>query len=118
MSGDPEQEYFADGVVEDIITALSHLPRLFVIARNSSFTYKGQARDVRKVSRELGVHHPRQPFGFRQPLHLRRVPRTDLERASSLRVRVDHVFPDGSAVAWREWSAWRAGRIHLDGRRS
>jgi TolB-like protein len=57
MSGDPEQEYFADGVVEDIITALSHIPRLFVIARNSSFTYKGRAVDVKQVGRELGVRY-------------------------------------------------------------
>jgi len=57
MSGDPEQEYFADGVVEDIITALSRIRWLFVIARNSSFTYKGEAADVRRVGRELGVHY-------------------------------------------------------------
>jgi adenylate cyclase len=58
MSGDPEQEYFADGVVEDIITALSYFPRLFVIARNSSFTYKGRPGvDVRQVGRELGVRY-------------------------------------------------------------
>jgi len=57
MSGDPEQEYFADGVVEDIITALSHFSRLFVIARNSSFTYKGRAVDVRQVGQELGVRY-------------------------------------------------------------
>ena len=55
MSGDPEQEYFADGIVEDIITALSHFKSLFVIARNSSFTYKGRAVDVKQVGRELGV---------------------------------------------------------------
>lgn len=55
MSGDPEQEYFADGVVEDIVTALSRLRWLFVIARNSSFTYKGRAVDVKQVGRELGV---------------------------------------------------------------
>jgi len=55
MSGDPEQEYFADGMVEDITTALSRIPWLFVIARNSSFTYKGQAIDVKRVGRELGV---------------------------------------------------------------
>jgi TolB-like protein/Tfp pilus assembly protein PilF len=55
LSGDPEQEYFADGVVEDIITALSHFGWLFVIARNSSFTYKGRAVDVKQVGRELGV---------------------------------------------------------------
>jgi adenylate cyclase len=52
-SGDPEQEYFADGMVEEIITALSRIRWLFVIARNSSFTYKGQSVDVRRVGREL-----------------------------------------------------------------
>ena len=57
MSGDPEQEYFADGVVEDIITALSRVTWLFVIARNSSFTYKGRAVDVKQVGRELGVRY-------------------------------------------------------------
>jgi adenylate cyclase len=57
MSGDPEQEYFADGMVEEIITALSRIHWLFVIARNSSFTYKGQAVDVKQVGRELGVRY-------------------------------------------------------------
>jgi adenylate cyclase len=57
MSGDPEQEYFADGIVEDIITALSRVGWLFVIARNSSFTYKGKPVDVRQVGRELGVRY-------------------------------------------------------------
>jgi adenylate cyclase len=57
MSGDPEQEYFADGMVDDIITALSHFKALFVIARNSSFTYKGRAVDVKQVGRELGVRY-------------------------------------------------------------
>ena len=57
LSGDPEQEYFADGVVEDIITALSRIRWLFVIARNSSFTYKGRAVDVKQISRELGVRY-------------------------------------------------------------
>jgi len=57
MSGDPEQEYFADGVVEDIITALSRFGQLFVIARNSSFTYKGKAVDIKQVGRELGVRY-------------------------------------------------------------
>jgi adenylate cyclase len=57
MSGDAEQEYFADGVVEDIITALSRVKWLFVIARNSSFTYKGRAVDVKQVGRELGVRY-------------------------------------------------------------
>jgi adenylate cyclase len=57
MSGDPEQEYFADGMVEEIITALSRFKALFVIARNSSFTYKGKAADVRQVGRDLGVRY-------------------------------------------------------------
>jgi adenylate cyclase len=57
MSGDPEQEYFADGMVEDIITALSRFKSLFVIARNSSFTYKGEAVDIKQVGRELGVRY-------------------------------------------------------------
>jgi len=57
MSGDPEQEYFVDGMVEEIITALSRIRWLYVIARNSSFTYKGQAIDVKQVGRELGVRY-------------------------------------------------------------
>jgi adenylate cyclase len=57
MSGDPEQEYFADGMVEDIITALSRFKALFVIARNSTFTYKGRAAEVKQVGRELGVRY-------------------------------------------------------------
>jgi TolB-like protein/class 3 adenylate cyclase len=57
MSGDPEQEYFADGIVEEIITALSRFKSLFVIARNSSFTYKGKAVDTKQVGRDLGVRY-------------------------------------------------------------
>jgi adenylate cyclase len=57
LSGDPEQEYFADGMVEEIVTALSRIRWLFVIASNSSFTYKGQAIDVQQVGRELGVRY-------------------------------------------------------------
>src|SRR3984957_8855807 len=57
LSGDIEQEYFTDGVVEDIITALSRIRWLFVIARNSSFTYKGRAVDVKQVGRDLGVRY-------------------------------------------------------------
>ena len=55
MSGDPEQEYFADGMVEEITTGVSRLPWLFMIARNSSFAYKGQAVDVKQVARDLAV---------------------------------------------------------------
>ena len=57
MSGDPEQEYFSDGMVEDITTALSRIRSLFVIARNSAFAYKGTSPDIRKVGRELGVRY-------------------------------------------------------------
>ena len=57
MSGDPEQEYFADGMVEDIITGLSRIHWLFVIARNSSFAYKGKSPDVRQIGRDLGVRY-------------------------------------------------------------
>ncbi len=57
LSSDPEQDYFADGMAEDIITALSHFKALFVIARNSSFTYKGRAVDVKQIGRELGVRY-------------------------------------------------------------
>ena len=57
LSGDPEQDYFADGMVEEIITALSRIRWLFVIARNSSFTYKGRALDVKQIGRELGVRY-------------------------------------------------------------
>lgn len=57
LSSDPEQEYFVDGTVEEIITALSRCSSLFVIARSSSFTYKGHAADVTQIGRELGVHY-------------------------------------------------------------
>ncbi len=57
LSNDPEQEYFADGIAEDIITELSRLRGFFVIARNSTFSYKGTSPDVRQVARELGVHY-------------------------------------------------------------
>ncbi len=57
MSGDPEQEFVSDGIAEDVITALAHYPSLFVIARNSTFTYKGRAVDVKQVGRELGVRY-------------------------------------------------------------
>jgi adenylate cyclase len=57
MSGDPEQEYFADGIAEDVLTTLSKIQELVVIARNSSFVFKGQARDIREIGRILGVRH-------------------------------------------------------------
>src|SRR5215472_14552828 len=57
MTGDAEQEYFVDGMVEEITTAIARLPWLFVIARNSAFTYKGKAVDVKQVAQELGVRY-------------------------------------------------------------
>lgn len=57
MSGDPEQEYFSDGISEDIIASLAHLPWFYVVARNSSFAFKGQATDVKHLARELGVQY-------------------------------------------------------------
>ena len=57
MIGEPDQEFFPDGIAEDVITALAHYPSLFVIARNSCFTYKGRAVDVKQVGRELGVRY-------------------------------------------------------------
>ena len=57
MSGDPEHGYFADGIAEDIITALSKISAMQVIARNSSFAYKGQLPDVRRIADALGVHY-------------------------------------------------------------
>src|SRR5258707_393111 len=57
ISGDPEQDYFADGMVDDIITGLSRIKWLFVIARNSSFSYKGRPVDVKQIGRDLGVRY-------------------------------------------------------------
>src|SRR5215471_7801744 len=57
MTGDPDQDYFGDGIAEDIITMLSRSPSLFVIARNSSFTYRGRSVDIKQIGRELGVRY-------------------------------------------------------------
>ena len=80
MSGDPDQEYFSDGIADDIITELSRSHSLFVIARNSSFTYKGRAVDVKQVARELGVRYvvegscpsQRRPRACHRPAYRRR----------------------------------------------
>jgi adenylate cyclase len=71
MSNDPDQDYFADGLTEDIITAMAYVPWIFVIARNSSFTYKGTAVDVRKVGQELGVRYVLEGSVRRQGQRLR-----------------------------------------------
>ncbi len=120
MSGDPEQEYFADGIAEDIITALARFPSLFVIARNSSFTYKGRTVDVKLVGRELGVRYVLEgsvrKAGNRvrvagqlvqadNGMHVwaRRVCaiERDYEEATSLAERAVALNPN-SAVAWRQ----------------
>jgi adenylate cyclase len=97
LSGDPEQEYFVDGMVEEIITALSRIRWLFVIARNSSFTYKGRAVDVKHVGRELGVRY---------------VLEGSVRKAGN-RVRITGQLIDAATGAhlWaaREWRRSRAG---------
>ena len=98
MSGDPEQEYFADGMVEDIITGLSRIKWLFVIARNSSFIYKGKAVDIRQVGRELGVRYVlggRRAQGGQSAAHHRAADRGRDRRASlgrPIRRRAGRVF--------------------------
>jgi adenylate cyclase len=94
LSGDPEQEYFADGVVEDIITALSRLKWLFVIARNSSFTYKGRAVDVSQVGRELGVRYVLEG-SIRQARARIRITGQLIEAETNHHIWADHF--DGSA---------------------
>ena len=68
MSGDPEQEYFSDGITEDIITDLSKVSALFVIARNSSFTYKGKVVDVKQIAADLGVRYVLEGSGRKEPI--------------------------------------------------
>jgi adenylate cyclase len=88
MSSDPEQEFFADGIAEDVITALSRFPSLFVIARNSCFTYKGRAVDVKQVGRELGVRY---------------VLEGSLRKAGSrIRVTVQLIEAESSKHVWAE----------------
>ena len=81
MSGDPGQEYFADGMVEELITALSRFKWLFVISRNSCFTFKGKAADVKEFGRRLGVYRDRtasKNFVCRRKNDPGRLPRMDL----------------------------------------
>jgi len=92
MSGDPDQEYFSDGITEDIITELSRFSELLVIARNSSFRYKGQSVDVRQVARELGralraggsVRRARQPHPHQCPAYRRHDRRPSLGRCATI----------------------------------
>ena len=81
MSGDAEQEYFSEGITEDIITNLSHNHSFFVISRSASFTYKGPAVDVGKVGRELGVRYVlegRKEYARSSPTHVTLKPATTL----------------------------------------
>jgi TolB-like protein/Tfp pilus assembly protein PilF len=93
MSDQPGQDYFADGIVEDIITALCHIRWLFVIARNSSFTYKGRAVDVKQVGRELGVRYVLEG-AVRKAAHGVRITAQLIDAASGTHLWADHV--DGS----------------------
>src|ERR1700736_1229294 len=99
MSGDPEQEYFADGMTEDLITDLSKVSGLFVIARNSSFTYKGKAVDVKRIGRELGVRHVLKGSG----------------RTSGNRVRITAQLIDapGTAIGRTTLRSIRPNRVSL-----
>ena len=89
MSDDPKQEYFADGIVEDIITALCHIRWLFVIARNSSFAYKGRAVDVKQVGRELGVRYVLEG-GIRKAAQRVRITAQLIDAASGAHLWADH----------------------------
>jgi TolB-like protein/Flp pilus assembly protein TadD len=89
LSGDPEQDYFADGVVEDIIAGLSRIKWLFVIARNSSFTYKGKVTDVKQVGRELGVRYVLEG-SVRKSLNRVRITGQLIDTASGTHIWADH----------------------------
>ena len=102
MSGDPEQEYFVDGMVEDIITALSRIRWLFVIARNSSFTYKGQAVDMKQVGRELGVRYVLEG-SVRKAGGRVRITGQLIDAATGA-----HLWPTASTARWKMSSSFRA----------
>jgi adenylate cyclase len=100
LSGDPEQDYFADGVVEDIITGLSRIKWVFVIARNSSFAYKGKAMDVKQVGRELGVRYILEG-GVRKSMNRVRITGQLIDTASGTHIwadRYDRALDDIFAV--------------------
>jgi TolB-like protein len=89
LSGDPEQDYFADGVVEDIISALSRVGWLFVIARNSSFSYKGRTVDIKQVGRELGGRYVLEG-SVRKASNRVRITGRLVDAATGLHVWADH----------------------------
>ena len=93
MSDDPKQEYFADGMVEDITTALSHMRWLFVIARDSSFVYKGRTVDVKQVGRELGVRYVVEG-GVRKAGHRVRITAQLIDASTGAHLWADHFDGD------------------------
>jgi TolB-like protein len=93
MSDDPKQEYFADGMVEDIITALCHMRWLFVIARDSSFVYKGRTVDVKQVGRELGVRYVVEG-GVRKAAHRVRITAQLIDASTGAHLWADHFDGD------------------------
>ena len=103
MSGDPEQDYFADGIVEDIITALSRFKSFAVIARNSTFVYKGRAVDVRQVARELGVRYVLEGSVRRAGERLR------ITAQLVDGVTGAHLWARNFEVRWRMYSTFRTG---------
>jgi len=117
ISGDPEQEYFADGVVEEIITALSRFRSLFVIARNSSFSYKGKSPDIRQVGRELGVRYVLEG-SIRMAANRIRVISQLIDTLSALAFAQFLYHMHGTAVdrdtAWREGFAAATSSVEVD----
>ena len=93
MSDDPQQEYFADGMAEDIITALCHMRWLFVIARDSSFVYKGRTVDVKQVGRELGVRYVVEG-GVRKAAHRVRITAQLIDASTGAHLWADHFDGD------------------------
>ena len=102
MSGDPGQDYFADGMTEEVITALSRLTWLFVIARNSSFTYKGKTVDVRQVGRELGVRYVLEGSVRRVPGRVRFVGQL-IDASSGMHIWADRFEGEMSASVDRQY---------------
>jgi adenylate cyclase len=105
LSGDPEQEYLADGIADEILTALSRFRELFVIARTSSFTYKGKAVDVRQIGRELGVRYVLEgsvrKAGGRLRITGQLIDATAACRSGAIASRADTTISSTCRIAWR-----------------
>jgi adenylate cyclase len=102
LTNDPEQDYFGDGIVEDIITALSRFSQLFVVARNSTFIYKGQAADVRQIAADLGV-----TYILEGSVRENREPGCASRDNSYTRKLADMLGPEDSMANWRTFSTFR-----------